>query len=190
MNTFKDRFKLAIDTETQRRADAGEPKLTKTMVWKAAGATSGAYTQWADGSTSMTLDRCFLVAPLLRVNPHWLFSGKTPASHTNANPKNFSNFMVTSTAKELTLEEVALLEGFRAASQDRRDDMLTIAAKAVAAQKKPKALPPRPKRSFKDFPEEAEDAFSLCSERYCLHCDDGTMLKEASCQIRPTSPTG
>lgn len=73
MSTFQERFSRAFDVEVRRRLDEGEPRLTKTMVWKAANATSGAFTQWYDGTTGAKLSTCFLIAPLLRVNPHWLF---------------------------------------------------------------------------------------------------------------------
>jgi len=75
MSTFQERFSGAFDAEVRRRRDAGEPPLTKTMVWKAAGSTSGAFTQWYIGPTTATLDRCLKMAPLLRVNGHWLFDG-------------------------------------------------------------------------------------------------------------------
>lgn len=76
MSTFQERFSQAFDAEARRRLEAGEPRLTKTMVWKAAGASSGAFTHWYNGSNGMDLDTCFLVAPLLRINPTWLFNGK------------------------------------------------------------------------------------------------------------------
>lgn len=75
MSTFQERFSKAFDAEVRRRRESGEPKLTKTMVWKAAGASSGAFTHWYNGSNGMDMDICFLVAPLLRVNPIWLFNG-------------------------------------------------------------------------------------------------------------------
>lgn len=78
MSTFQERFAKAFDAERARRISAGEDQLTKTMVWKAAKASSGAFTQWYDGTTSATLDRCFLMAPILRVNPHWLFDESAP----------------------------------------------------------------------------------------------------------------
>lgn len=76
MSTFQERFSQSFDAEVRRRMEAGEPRLTKTMVWKAAGASSGAFTHWYGGANGMDLDTCFLVAPLLRVSPTWLFNGK------------------------------------------------------------------------------------------------------------------
>lgn len=73
MSTFQERFSSAFDAEVHRRRDAGEPILTKTMVWKAAESTSGAFSQWYSGPTTATLDRCLKMAPLLRVNGRWLF---------------------------------------------------------------------------------------------------------------------
>jgi phage repressor protein C with HTH and peptisase S24 domain len=74
MSTFQERFASAFDGERRRRLDAEEPRLTKTMVWEAAEATSGAFSQWYDGTTGAKLDTCFKIAPLLKVNPHWLFN--------------------------------------------------------------------------------------------------------------------
>jgi len=73
MSTFQERFSSSYDAEERRRRESGEPKLTKTMIWAAAGATSGAFAGWYSGTSVMTLDKCFRVAPILRVNPHWLF---------------------------------------------------------------------------------------------------------------------
>ena len=78
MSTFQERFSKAFDAEVRRRQEEGEERLTKTMVWKAAKATSGAFTQWYDGTTGAKLDTCFMIAPLLRVNPHWLFDESAP----------------------------------------------------------------------------------------------------------------
>jgi len=75
MKTFQDRFIHAFMREQERRLVAGEQKLTKTDVWKAAEASSGAFSQWFDGTTGMRLSTCFKVSNLLRVNPHWLYDG-------------------------------------------------------------------------------------------------------------------
>lgn len=76
--SFQKRISLAFQTESDRRADAGEPRLTKTELWKAAGATSGAATHWFNGSNGMDLDTCVKAAKVLRVNPRWLFDGTGP----------------------------------------------------------------------------------------------------------------
>jgi hypothetical protein len=76
METFADRFNFAFMRECRRREEAGEPKLLKQHVVKAAGVTRGAFAQWADGSVKMTLDKCILASHLLRCNPYWLFGGK------------------------------------------------------------------------------------------------------------------
>jgi phage repressor protein C with HTH and peptisase S24 domain len=78
MSALYERLGFAFKREQERRKNAGEPKLTRTMLWKAAGVTSGAYSQWQNGNTGMTLDNCFGIAPLLRVNPHWLFDESSP----------------------------------------------------------------------------------------------------------------
>jgi hypothetical protein len=75
METFQERFLFAFKREAERRKNAGLPRLQNKHVWEPAGATSGAFTQWADGSNGMVLDKCFLVSPVLRCNPHWLFDG-------------------------------------------------------------------------------------------------------------------
>lgn len=76
--TFQERIKQAFEEEAARRADAGEPRLTKTDIWKAADASSGAATHWFNGSNGMDMATCMKVAPLLRVNPQWLYDGVGP----------------------------------------------------------------------------------------------------------------
>ena len=76
--SFQERISLAFQNEADRRADAGEHRLTKTELWKAVGATSGAATHWFNGSNGMDLDTCVKAAKVLRVNPRWLFDGTGP----------------------------------------------------------------------------------------------------------------
>lgn len=71
--SFQDRLGHAYKRESVRRANAGEPRLTYTIIWKAAGATSGAATHWFSGANAMDLNTCMKVAPALRVNPWWLY---------------------------------------------------------------------------------------------------------------------
>lgn len=76
--TFQKRITQAFNEEAARRADAAEPRLTKTDLWKAAGASSGAATHWFNGSNGMDMATCIKVAPLLRVNAQWLYDGTAP----------------------------------------------------------------------------------------------------------------
>ncbi|MGX9911945.1 S24 family peptidase [Bordetella bronchiseptica] len=76
--TFQKRITQAFNEEAARRTDANEPRLTKTDIWKAAGASSGAATHWFNGSNGMDMATCMKVAPLLRVNAHWLYDGTGP----------------------------------------------------------------------------------------------------------------
>lgn len=78
--TFQERITLAFKNEQARRAANGDQRLTKTELWKAAGATSAAATHWFNGSNGMDLDTCVRVAPLLSVNPYWLFDESRPMS--------------------------------------------------------------------------------------------------------------
>lgn len=73
MTTFQNRIAKAYKAEQARRLASGEPRLTKTKLWQAAGATSAATTHWFNGSNAANLDTCYAIAPLLRVNPHWLY---------------------------------------------------------------------------------------------------------------------
>jgi len=76
MISFQERFNFAFQRESNRRKASGEPTLRKKEIWGAAGASSGAFSQWADGTVcKMSLDKCFQVAPVLRCNPFWLFNG-------------------------------------------------------------------------------------------------------------------
>lgn len=76
--TFQKRITQAFNEEASRRADAAEPRLTKTDLWKAAGASSGAATHWFNGSNGMDMATCIKVAPLLHVNAQWLYDGTGP----------------------------------------------------------------------------------------------------------------
>lgn len=91
--TFQERIALAFKTEQARRSDAGTPRLTKTELWKAAGATSAAATHWFNGSNGMDLDTCVRVAPLLNVDPYWLFDESKPMARnsTPSEPGNISD---------------------------------------------------------------------------------------------------
>lgn len=73
--SFQKRITQAFNEEASRRADAAEPRLTKTDLWKAAGASSGAATHWFNGSNGMDMATCIKVAPLLHVNAQWLYDG-------------------------------------------------------------------------------------------------------------------
>lgn len=82
---FQLRIESAFGEENARRLSAGEPRLTKTMLWKAAGVTSGACTQWFTGDADMALETCFKAAPLLRVNPFWLYDGSQSRNEAVSN---------------------------------------------------------------------------------------------------------
>lgn len=100
MSTFQERLALAFSNEKIRREQHGEPRLTKTMLWKAAKATSGACTQWFDGTTSMKLENCYLVSPVLRVNPRWLFDG-TERMELSPSPDTQAAFKPAESAPQL-----------------------------------------------------------------------------------------
>lgn len=76
--TFQKRITQAFNEEAARRVGAAEARLTKTEIWKAAGASSGAATHWFNGSNGMDMATCMKVAPLLRVNAQWLYDGSGP----------------------------------------------------------------------------------------------------------------
>lgn len=73
MATFQMRIAKAFSEEVQRRKDAGEPRLLKTHLWKAAGVSSAAATHWFSGENGADFDVCVKIAPLLNVNPYWLY---------------------------------------------------------------------------------------------------------------------
>lgn len=75
---IQERITLAYKREDERRRDNGERRLTKTELWKAAGVSSGAATQWFTGAVGMALETCMKVAPILRVDPFWLYDGSRP----------------------------------------------------------------------------------------------------------------
>jgi hypothetical protein len=73
MATFQDRISEAFKEENERRLSARERKLTKSDLWSAAGRSSGAATKWFNGENGAEMDACLKIAPLLRINPYWLF---------------------------------------------------------------------------------------------------------------------
>lgn len=85
--TFQKRITEAFNEEAARRVDAAEPRLTKTDIWKAAGASSGAATHWFNGSNGMDMAICMKVAPLLRVNAQWLYDGTGPKRGPDRGPE-------------------------------------------------------------------------------------------------------
>lgn len=83
--SFQKRILASFELENRRRKEAGEPRLTKTDLWRAAGVTSAAATFWFKGDNAADLDTCLKIAPLLRVNHQWLFDGTGPKEQpTNA----------------------------------------------------------------------------------------------------------
>jgi len=54
----------------------GEDRLTKTALWKAADITSSSVSHWFNGTNGADLECCFKIAPILKVNPFWLFDGR------------------------------------------------------------------------------------------------------------------
>ena len=84
MKTFHERINLAFDRENARRQEVGQPRLKKKDLQNAAGVSSGAVTFWFDGSNGAALPVCIAVAPLLRVNPFWLFDGSGPMLYQDA----------------------------------------------------------------------------------------------------------
>lgn len=76
---FQERLQLAFARERARRKGLGQPLLTKTDLWKAAGLSSGAVSHWFRGGNDADLASCIKVAPLLRCDPWWLYDGSGPA---------------------------------------------------------------------------------------------------------------
>lgn len=76
--SFHLRINQAFHEENLRRKEAGEARLTKTDLWRAAKVTSAAATHWFNGDNAADLDTCAKIAPLLRVNAQWLFDGTGP----------------------------------------------------------------------------------------------------------------
>lgn len=67
MNTLASRLKIALK----------ESGAKKTDLWKACGITSGAVTQWFDGTTQQLEGKNLIAAAkVLKVNPNWLATGK------------------------------------------------------------------------------------------------------------------
>jgi phage repressor protein C with HTH and peptisase S24 domain len=78
MKTFTERLNEAFE----------ESGLDKTDLWRACGVSSGAVTQWLDGSTKkLTGKNLLMAARTLKVNPDWLESG-LGAKHPTTEPRH------------------------------------------------------------------------------------------------------
>lgn len=64
------------------------------MLWKAANLTSSSSSHWFNGRNDADMDTCISIAPLLNVNPTWLFNEAEPMT-LGVNPlqsrKGFTN---------------------------------------------------------------------------------------------------
>ena len=67
MSTLADRLKIAIK----------EAGINKTAIWKACGISSGAVSQWFNGTIQQLEGKNLIAAArVLKVNPDWLATGK------------------------------------------------------------------------------------------------------------------
>jgi hypothetical protein len=122
MSTFSERFNLAFEQEKNRRRQAGEPRLLKKYLCKVSGSTSGAFAQWTSGASKMTLDRCFKVAPLLKVNPFWLFNESQKMDEPFQNSKN----AIDEKSTELTPRERRLLDLFNELTEKQQEELYRL----------------------------------------------------------------
>lgn len=87
MSSLKDRLHEAFREAPERV----HRKVLKTHLWKAAGVSSGAVTQWFDGTVkSMAWEHAQAIAPELGVSAQWLYDGtgnKIPAASKPAAEK-------------------------------------------------------------------------------------------------------
>ncbi len=129
--TFQDRLTKAFNAENKRRERDGEPRLTKTDVWKVAGKSSGAASHWFGGSNGMDMDTCIKVAPLLKIDPGYLFDGTKPS--TKALPDeapHYAIYQVSTDYQALTAVEKEIVLGFRHTDDRGRNMMLLVARQA------------------------------------------------------------
>lgn len=130
--TLQERLQFAFKRERDRRRDAGEEKLTKTMLWEAAKTTSAACAHWFSGDNDISLENCIKIAPLLRVNPFWLYDESEPIDKNVGIclplRENHGDYNLNG----ITDIEKLILEGFRAANEHGRKYMMMIAQEALA----------------------------------------------------------
>lgn len=134
MSTFQNRITESFELENQRRAHSGEKKLTKTDLWKAAKASSGAATHWFDGSNGMDMDTCFAVASLLRVSARWLFDGtgaRSPEAKEDKDSTEDRRRLSKVANGIFGQDELMLIEGFRLANSETRELMLIMAERSL-----------------------------------------------------------
>lgn len=102
MKTLAERLKIALL----------ESGATKTDIWRACGISSGAVTQWFDGTTKQLEGKNLIAAAkVLRVNPDWLATGKGNKATNNGllNVLNRTNLTENSLQTITTLRRVPLI---------------------------------------------------------------------------------
>ncbi len=128
---FQDRITLAFEREKNRRQAEGEPRLTKTELWKGVGASSGAATHWFDGSNGMDLATCMKAAPILRVNPFWLYDESQAIDQPTTGKAVLSEVQRKPEDKLSTKETLEIIELMSQLDSRGRENVLDLARSAV-----------------------------------------------------------
>ena len=88
-------------------------------VARATEISKSVFSEWKSGRSTPKIDKLYRIARVLRCNVEDFYIDFTPEA-----AKKFD-------ATAASEEEVELLNGFRAASRERREDMLDMARKAI-----------------------------------------------------------
>lgn len=152
MTTFQERLLEAFNEENQRREAAGVPLLTKTDLWKTAKVSSGSVTHWFNGSTGAALDKCVRIAPLLRINAHWLFD--ETGKRKPMDPVNSGDTL------EIERLDVGFSMGTGLAMQDRVEVVERMKVSANWVRRSVNATSPENLRLITAYGDSMEDTFS------------------------------
>jgi len=124
MSTLQERITLAYKNENERRLNKGERKLTKTALWKAAGLSSSSASHWFSGTNGMDFDVAVKIAPLLNVNPYWLFDESQPM--TKRGPDLAPVKIFPTHLSDVSLRVAELVNKMPAEDQEKFEFYLTV----------------------------------------------------------------
>lgn len=146
-SAFKDRLRMALNAESDRRLASGKRRLIQTDVWRAVGVSSGAMSHWLKGTNAADMAQCVKLAQFLGCDALWLFDGSDPASskgaaHQPAHQPDQDPFIVAilaDLAKARSPDERQTLERHLLAESSKW--LLERQDKSVAAKPLPKPDP-------------------------------------------------
>lgn len=106
-------------------------------VAKATGISRSTFSEWKSGRSEPKLDKLYKIARALNCRVDSFFSDFTPDAMKRQ--QEIERQKQEETSFELSDDELLLLIGYRAASVERKEDMLEMARKALKRQEEQKS---------------------------------------------------